>query len=103
MESKYLTGDYSVKVGCDGQVAGFGLQGQPLPSRRMGFSDYWPLALAAQVLTVVLIAFSAWMNWLTYQHRAELTQRIAELEKQQAIQTTQPPQIGPAQQRQSRP
>lgn len=45
------------------------------------FSDYWPMALAVQLLTMVLIGFAAWMNWKTYEHRKALTLQVEELEK----------------------
>ena len=45
------------------------------------FNDYWPLALAVHLLTMVLIGFAAWLNWQTYEHRQALTLRVVELEK----------------------
>ena len=63
------------------------------------FNDYWPLAVAVQLLTTTLIGFAAWMNWQTYEHRKELTMTVAQLmEKVQLLeeslskQTMQPPQ-----------
>ena len=68
------------------------------------FSDYWPWALALQVLTTALIGFAAWMNWQTYEHRKALTQEVAELrskveaqELRPAMQTKQPAPKGPGQ------
>ena len=66
----------------------------PMVMRQKTFNDYWPLAMAVQLLTTALFGFAAWMNWQAYQDRKalrleieEMRQRVAAFERQTDTQT----------------